>query len=145
MHTISWCIYFDFSTCFGQLCAHHQENLLYLCDTGIDQTATHTEWKKHRRCCLQAASSVHYTTSCKLSLVLLRMCEIIARNMLSWLQIINKFIIVASSWLFMLLLLMSFVTGLYYYYYYYYYYYDILLRSVSVLPIVCIVTICKIC
>ena len=22
-----------FSTCFGQLCAHHQEKLLYLCDT----------------------------------------------------------------------------------------------------------------
>ena len=33
--------------------------------------------------CLQAASSVHYTTSCKHSLVLLRMSEIIARNMLS--------------------------------------------------------------
>jgi len=31
----------------------------------------------------QAASSVHYTTSCKHSLVLLRMGEIIARNMLS--------------------------------------------------------------
>ena len=57
-HTTSWYIYFNFSTCFGQLCAHHQENLLYLCDTGIfhsvwvvvwsaaaDQTATHTEWK----------------------------------------------------------------------------------------------------
>ena len=25
----------NLSTCFGQLCAHHQENLLYLCDTGI--------------------------------------------------------------------------------------------------------------
>jgi len=24
-------IYFNFSTCFRQLCAHHQENLLYLC------------------------------------------------------------------------------------------------------------------
>jgi len=31
----------------------------------------------------QAASSVHYTTSCKHSLVLLRMSEIIVRNMLS--------------------------------------------------------------
>ena len=31
----------------------------------------------------QAASSVHYTTSSKHSLVLLRMGEIIARNMLS--------------------------------------------------------------
>ena len=49
-------IYFNFSTCVRELCAHHQENLLYLCDTGIfhsvwvavssaDQTATHTEWK----------------------------------------------------------------------------------------------------
>ena len=28
-------LYFNFSTCFGQLRAHHQENLLYLCDTGI--------------------------------------------------------------------------------------------------------------
>jgi hypothetical protein len=26
---------FLFSTCFGQPCAHHQEKLLYLCDTGI--------------------------------------------------------------------------------------------------------------
>jgi len=26
---------FHLSTCFGKLCAHHQENLLYLCDTGI--------------------------------------------------------------------------------------------------------------
>ena len=35
----------------------------------------------HGRCCLQAAaSSVHYTTSCKHSLVLLKMGEIIARN-----------------------------------------------------------------
>jgi len=42
--------------CFGQLCAHYQEKILYLCDTDIfhsvwvavwsaDQTATHTEWK----------------------------------------------------------------------------------------------------
>jgi len=28
-------IYFNFSTCFGQLCVHHQQNLLYLCDNGI--------------------------------------------------------------------------------------------------------------
>ena len=34
-------------------------------------------------CHQQAASSVHYTTSCKHSLVLLRMGEITARNMLS--------------------------------------------------------------
>jgi len=52
VHTTSQYIYFNFSTCFEQLCAHHQENLVYLCDTGIfcsiwvavwpaDQTATH--------------------------------------------------------------------------------------------------------
>jgi len=38
---------------------------------------------KHCRCCQRAAPSVLYTTSCKHSLVLLRMGEIIARNMLS--------------------------------------------------------------
>ena len=43
-----------------------------------------------RRCCLQAASSVLYTTSCKHSLVLLRMGEIIARNMLSWLKLVKS-------------------------------------------------------
>jgi len=35
-----------------------------------------------------ATSLVHYTTSCKHSLVLLRMCEIIIRNMLSWLELL---------------------------------------------------------
>jgi len=35
----------------------------------------------------QTASSVHYTTSCKHSLVFLRMGEIIARNMLSWMKL----------------------------------------------------------
>jgi len=35
MHTTSRYIYFKFSTCSWQLCARHQENLLYLCDTGI--------------------------------------------------------------------------------------------------------------
>jgi len=33
VHTASQYIYFNFSTCFGQLRVHHQENLLYLCDT----------------------------------------------------------------------------------------------------------------
>ena len=39
---------FNFCTCFGQLCVHNQENLLYLCDTGIfqssaaDQIVTHS-------------------------------------------------------------------------------------------------------
>ena len=50
----------------------------------------------------QAASSAHYTTSCKHSLVLLRMGEIIARNMLSWL------------WLLIKLLLLHLVACLYY-------------------------------
>jgi len=56
VHTTSWYIYLNFSTCFGQPCAHRQESLLYLCGTGIfhsvrvavwsaDQIATHTEWK----------------------------------------------------------------------------------------------------
>jgi len=37
----------------------------------------------HGRCWRPAASLVHYTTSCKHSLVFLRMGEIIARNRLS--------------------------------------------------------------
>ena len=42
---------------------------------------------------LQAASSVFYTTSCKHSLVILRMGEIIARNMLSWLKLLIKLLL----------------------------------------------------
>jgi len=39
-----------------------------------------------------ATSWVHYTTSCKHSLVLLKMGEIIARNMLSWLELlVNRY------------------------------------------------------
>ena len=52
---------------------------------------------------LQAAPSVHYSKSCKHSLVLLRMGEIIARNKLSWLGLLINTISVASSWLFILL------------------------------------------
>ena len=33
-----------FSTCFGQLCAHHQENLLHLCDTGIFHSVWLAVW-----------------------------------------------------------------------------------------------------
>jgi hypothetical protein len=41
---------------------------------------------------IQAASSVHYTTSCKHSLEVLRMDEIFARNILSWLELlINRY------------------------------------------------------
>ena len=47
---------------------------------------------KHGRCCRPAASSVHYTTSCKHSLVLPRMDEIIARNRLCCLKLlINRY------------------------------------------------------
>jgi len=53
----------------------------------------------HRRCCLLVT-----TTSCKRSLVLLRMGEIIARNMLSWLKLLIK------------LLLLYLVGCLYYYF-----------------------------
>jgi len=41
----------------------------------------------------QVASSVLYTTSCKHSLVLLRMGEIIARNMLSLLKLLIKLLL----------------------------------------------------
>jgi len=44
----------------------------------------------HRRCCLQAASLVHYTTNCKHSLVLLRMGEIIRLKHVELIVIINK-------------------------------------------------------
>ena len=47
----------------------------------------------HGRCCLLAASPVHYTTSCKHSLVLLRMSEIIARNTLSRLKLLIKLLL----------------------------------------------------
>ena len=83
----------------------------------------------HRQCIIpqavntdDAASPVHYTTSCKHrqcsiasalyhklsteSIVLLRMDEIIARNMLKLIEIINKVIIVASSWLFIIIVSM---------------------------------------
>jgi len=51
----------------------------------------------HRRCCQQATSSVHYTTSCKYSLVLLKMGEIFARNMLSWLKLVIKLLLYLVS------------------------------------------------
>jgi hypothetical protein len=51
-----------------------------------------------------ATSWVHYITSCKHSLVLLKMGEIIARNMLSWLELlINRYcciyLVVCIKWL----------------------------------------------
>ena len=44
VHATCWCIYFNFSTCFGQLCANHQANLLYLCDTGIFHSVCVAVW-----------------------------------------------------------------------------------------------------
>ena len=41
----------------------------------------------------QAASTVHYTTSCKHSLVLVTMGEITARNMLCWLKLLIKLLL----------------------------------------------------
>jgi len=48
---------------------------------------------KHWRCCLQTASSVLYATTCKHSLLLLRMGEIIAANMLSCLKLLIKLLL----------------------------------------------------
>jgi len=46
----------------------------------------------HPPCYRPATSWMHYTTSCKNSLVLLKMDEIIARNLLSWLELlINRY------------------------------------------------------
>jgi len=57
----------------------------------------------HRRCCQQAVSSVHYTTSCKHSLVLLRMDEIIGRNTVSWLKLLIKLLLLhLVGWLYYL-------------------------------------------
>ena len=44
LHNTSCYIYFNFSTCFGQLCAHNQENLLYLSDTGSFHTVCVAVW-----------------------------------------------------------------------------------------------------
>ena len=71
-----------------------------------------TEVAQWLRCCAKTpesswslAPSVNYTTSCKHTLVLLKMDEIIARNVLCRLKLLIKIIIVivASSWLFVLL------------------------------------------
>ena len=35
VHNNSYYIYVNFSARFGQLCAQHQQNLLYLCENGI--------------------------------------------------------------------------------------------------------------
>jgi hypothetical protein len=53
------------------------------CTTGTGSFPGVKSGRGHPRCCRPATSSVHYTTSCKHSLLLLRMGEIIARNMLS--------------------------------------------------------------
>jgi len=107
-------VFLSISTCFGRLYAHHQEKQLCVCATGyllfcVDDSSMQEHMLLHTRhstssCHQQAASPVHYTASCKHSLVFLRMGEIIARKMVSWLLLSIKFVIVASSWLFILLL-----------------------------------------
>jgi hypothetical protein len=42
--TTSWYISFNFCACFGQLCAHHQKKLLYVCDTGIFRSVRVAVW-----------------------------------------------------------------------------------------------------
>ena len=78
------------STCFGREfrpssgaldCAY---SLWYKAPTML---VTRKRWVPPHPGHQQTASPVHYTTSCKHSLVLLRMGEIIARNMLSWLKL----------------------------------------------------------
>jgi len=51
----------------------------------------------------QATSSMLYTTSCKHSLVLLRMGENYLPKHVELIEVINKIVIVASSWLSILL------------------------------------------
>ena len=53
---------FHLSTCFGQLCAHQQENLLYLCDTGIFHSVWVAVWsadmKLHQHRCENLKSHI---------------------------------------------------------------------------------------
>jgi len=80
------CLEFELRLCLPK----RQLTILIICSVQISYTWFYQSRPKkcgikYGRCCLQAASSVLYTTSCKHTLVLLRMGEIIARNMLSWL------------------------------------------------------------
>jgi hypothetical protein len=61
--TTSWYIYFNFSTCFGQLCAHHQENLLYLYDTGIFHSVWVAVWSA-LLLGIFTSTSVHVSGNC---------------------------------------------------------------------------------
>jgi len=70
----TWCtlllyyIYFNFSTCFGQLCAHHQEDLLYgwcVWSAGWDETSliptstqdSHQKQSEKYQYCIDTVSS----------------------------------------------------------------------------------------
>jgi len=67
-------------------CAHHQEVKIGLHSLWYHHAyrwPSHVQVERGLSRPVLAASSVLYTTSCKHSLVLLRMGEIIARNMLS--------------------------------------------------------------
>jgi len=59
-------IYFKFSTCFGQLCAHHQENLLYLRDTGIFHSVWVAVWSAEQN------MIITFTLICRLSVTLFK-------------------------------------------------------------------------
>jgi len=74
---------FRASRCNGQEVV---SNLMFVWPCIID-TIHNSSWSN------QAASSVHYTASCKHSQVSLRMGEIIARNMLSWLRLLIKLLL----------------------------------------------------
>jgi hypothetical protein len=62
---------FLFSTCFGRLCAHHQEKQLYLCDSWYFYSVWMTVWYEplisdshpHRvtstKCCINRAVSLY--------------------------------------------------------------------------------------
>jgi len=44
VHNFSLVCLFLFSICFGQLCVHHQEKQLYVCDTGTCYSVLTTVW-----------------------------------------------------------------------------------------------------
>jgi len=54
LHNFFLYVFFLFSTCFEQPCAHHQENELYQCDTWYmslcvdDRLVSRSEWPAYR-------------------------------------------------------------------------------------------------
>jgi hypothetical protein len=67
VHTFLLICLLLFSTCFGQLCAHHQEKIPYLCDTWYFSLYVMTVWYAGRN-----ADSLPYrmtNTSCRIGTV----------------------------------------------------------------------------